>query len=105
MAKDKRGARRDNHDSVVEIFDTGGKLKCTGRLADFSTTGISFSSDYAFEKGEKVKTRVRLLHRGVLDAEGEVVWVRRGNNRALYGVKFSSLKNVHPTGELKALWD
>lgn len=105
MASDKRRARRDSHDSVVEIFDQDGKLRCTGRMADFSDSGISFASDGAFEKGEKVKIRVRLLHKGVLDADGEIVWARRVNNRDLYGVKFSSLRNVHPTGELKAPWD
>lgn len=105
MAYDKRRARRDKHDSVIELFDGAGKLKCTGRLSDFSKTGISFYSEKAFAKGEKMKARLRLLGKGVLDVAGEIVWARDDKGRKLYGVKFDSVENVHPTGELKDTWD
>lgn len=105
MASDKRAARRDKHDSVIELFDGAGALKGTGRLADFSKTGVSFTSDEPFEKGEKLKARLRLLGRGVLDVTGVVVWARPEKGRKLYGVKFDSVQTVHPTGELKDPWD
>lgn len=98
---DKRRAKRDKHDSVVEIFDMSGKLRAAGRLADYSASGISFTSSEEFAKGDKVSARLRLLDKGVLDVAGEVVWVRKENGRALYGVRFDSVKKVHPTGELK----
>lgn len=104
MSKDNRRARRDRHDSVVEIFENGA-LKCTGRLADFSSAGISFSSDSSFEKGEAARVRLRLLGRGVMDAEGQVVWARKEKGRFFYGFRFDSLKEVHPTGEKKEPWD
>jgi len=105
MPSDKRRARRDKHDSVIELFDGAGKLRGTGRLFDFSKTGVSFYSAEAFAKGEKLKARLRLLGKGVLDVDGEVVWDRQENGRRLYGVKFDSVQTVHPTGELKDPWD
>lgn len=105
MAYDNRRARRDKHDSVIELFDGAGKLKGTGRLSDFSKTGVSFYSDKEFSKGEKLKARLRLLGKGVLDVSGEIVWTREENSRKLYGVRFDSVENVHPTGELKDPWD
>lgn len=98
---DKRRAQRDKHDSVVEIFGPAGKLRATGRLADYSASGISFSSDAPFAKGEKFSARLRLLDKGVLDVTGEVVWARKEGARALYGVRFESVNRVNPTGELK----
>ncbi len=105
MGIEKRRARRDKHDSVVEIFDGSGKLKGTGRLADFSLSGISFSSEETFRKGEKLCARLRLLGKGVMEASGEVVWAREENNRRLYGVKFDSLRSIFPTGEAGSRWD
>lgn len=104
MANDKRRARRDRHDSVIEIFGADGKLEGTGRLADFSESGVSFSSEETFPKGEKVKARLRLLHKGVLDVSGEVVWVRGEGKRRQYGVKFDTVQKVYPTGE-KSEWE
>jgi hypothetical protein len=105
MAYDKRSARRDKHDSVIELFDGSGKLRGTGRLYDVSKTGISFYSENVFTKGEKLKARLRMLGKGVLDVSGEIMWARDDKNRKLYGVKFDSVENVHPTGELKDPWD
>lgn len=98
---DKRRAQRDKHDSVVEIFGPGGKLRATGRLSDYSASGISFSAAESFEKGEKFTARLRLLDKGVLDVTGEVVWARGEKGRGQYGVRFESVSRVHPTGEFK----
>jgi hypothetical protein len=98
---DKRRAQRDKHDSVVEILRPDGKLKATGRLADYSASGISFTSDAAFAKGDRFSARLRLLDKGVLEVTGEVVWVRKEGARVLYGVRFESVNRVHPTGEFK----
>ena len=105
MANEKRRARRDKHDSVVEILDEGGTIKAFGRLADFSSSGVSFSSEKIFRKGERLKVRLRLLDRGTLEAEGEVVWAREKSGRAVYGVRFSEVRSVYPTGELRKPWD
>lgn len=105
MGMEKRRARRDNHDSVIELFGDDASLKGTGRLVDYSKSGVSFTSEENFAKGDKLKARLRLLGKGVLDVHGEVVWARLENNRKLYGVRFDSVQNVHPTGELKDPWD
>lgn len=105
MANEKRRASRDKHDSVVEILDEDGAIRATGRLSDFSSSGVSFSSETAFRKGERLRVRLRLLDRGTLEGEGEVVWTRERNGRFLYGVSFSGLRNVYPTGELRGPWD
>lgn len=105
MGIEKRRDRRDKHDSVVEVMSPKGGLKCTGRLADYSASGIAFSSDSEFSKGEKLHARMRILEKGVLDFTGEVVWVRSEKNKTLYGVRFDSVSRVHPTGELKDTWD
>lgn len=96
---DKRRDQRDRHDSVVEIFGRRGRLKSTGRLTDYSASGISFSSAEEFEKGDKLSARLRLLDKGVLDVTGEVVWARRGNGRCMYGVRFESVSRVRPGTE------
>ena len=105
MGREQRGAKRSRHDSVVELLGEDGRLTATGRLADVSDSGVAFSSDKEFRKGEKLRARLRLLGRGMLEASGEVVWVREKGGRRLYGVKFSSVAEVHPTGEKKERWD
>ncbi len=102
--RDKRQARRDKHDSVIEILDAGGKFSASGRLNDFSTTGASFSVSGAAPLPPKFRARLRLLDKGVLEVEARVVRVTKENNSTLYGVKFDSVKTVHPTGELKDPW-
>ncbi|MDA8131790.1 MAG: PilZ domain-containing protein [Elusimicrobia bacterium] len=105
MGREQRRAERDRHDSVVELLGEDGRLEATGRLSDVSASGIAFSSDREFRKGEKVRARLRLLGRGVLDARGEVVWVRQAGGRSVYGVRFDAVTEVHPTGEKKERWD
>lgn len=102
--KDKRQARRDKHDSVIEIFDAGGKFTASGRLSDFSTTGASFSVSGAAALPAKFRARLRLLGKGVLEVEARVLRVTKEKNSTLYGVKFESVKTVYPTGELKDTW-
>lgn len=98
---DKRRAPRARHDSVVELFDDAGKLVDTGRLVDFSDTGAAFFSLKPLRKGDKVKLRVRLLERGVLDICAAVVWARDSGPGRLYGLRFEEKKDCFPTGERK----
>lgn len=102
--KDERQARRDKHDSVIEILDADGKFSASGRLSDFSDTGASFSVGGAVRIPEKFRARLRLLGKGVLEVEAGVVRVTKEKNATLYGVKFDSVKTVYPTGELKDTW-
>ena len=97
----KQRARRDRHDSVVEIFGAAGKLIDSGRLVDFSKTGAAFFSLKAMKQGDKLHLRVRLLEKGVLDIAAQVVWVRKEGAGNLYGMKFDAVQQVFPTGELK----
>jgi len=99
--KDKRRAPRNKHDSVIEIFDAEGKVAATGRLVDFSTVGASFSVGDPVVMPEKFRARLRFIDKGVLEAEARVVRITREKNFTHYGIKFDSLRNVYPTGELK----
>ncbi len=99
--KDKRRAPRNKHDSVIEIFDAAGKISATGRLSDFSVAGASFSTGNGAALPEKFRARLRFLDKGVLEVEARVVRTRKEKNATHYGVKFDSIKNVYPTGELK----
>ncbi len=101
-AKDKRCAARERHDSVLEIFDKFGKhISWTGTLVDCSETGARFISAQLLAVGEKVNARLRLLNKGALDISAYVVWRRKAGKANLYGIKFNSVKNVYPSGELK----
>ena len=102
--KDKRQARRDKHDSVIEIFDAGGKFFASGRLGDLSSTGASFCTAADIKLPEKFRARLRVLGKGVMEVEAAVVRVSREKNCVSYGIKFSGMKTVHPTGELKNSW-
>lgn len=99
--KDKRRAPRNKHDSVIEIFDAEGKVAATGRLVDFSTVGASFSVGDPVVMPEKFRARLRFIDKGVLEAEARVVRITREKNSTHYGIKFDSLRNIYPTGELK----
>lgn len=99
--RDKRRAPRNNHNSVIEIFDAEGNVAATGRLIDFSDVGAAFSVGDPLVMPEKFRVRLRLLERGVLEAEARVVWTRRDKNITRYGIIFDSLSRVHPTGEFK----
>ncbi|MDP2865591.1 MAG: PilZ domain-containing protein [Elusimicrobiota bacterium] len=102
--RDKRQARRDKHDSVIEILDAAGKFSASGRLSDFSTTGASFSVSGGITVPEKFRARLRLLGKGVMEVEASVVRTTREKNATRYGVKFDSVKKIYPTGELKDTW-
>lgn len=102
--KDKRQAPRDKHDSVIEIFDAGGKFFASGRLGDFSSTGASFSVAGTVKLPEKFRVRLRLLGKGVIEAEASVVRIAREKNSVSYGIKFAAMKTVYPTGEIKTHW-
>ncbi len=101
---DQRGARRDRHDSVVEFFSAAGKLLGSGRLVDFSSTGASFSSAYVMAPGGRLKLRVRLLEKGVLDISAKIVWARKEGAGRLYGVQFDSVNKVGSGGQLRKLF-
>ncbi|OGS06423.1 MAG: hypothetical protein A2270_06975 [Elusimicrobia bacterium RIFOXYA12_FULL_51_18] len=98
--KDKRQAPRDKHDSVIEIFNVEGKVACIGRLIDFSSLGASFSVGVPIVMPDKFRVRLRLMDKGVLEAEARVAWMRRQANATRYGIKFDSLKQIRPK-ELK----
>ncbi len=102
--KDKRKAERKNHDSVIELFDEKGKFFSSGRLSDFSDVGASFSIADPVTLPEKFRARLRLLSKGVLEAEAQVVRTRKEKNTTHYAVKFTSVKRIYPTGELKDTW-
>jgi len=102
--RDKRRAKRDKHDSVIEIFNAEGKFAASGRLTDFSTLGASFSVGDLVVIPKKFRARLRLLDKGVLEVEAEVVRIRKEKNATHYGIRFDSLKNVYPTGERKDTW-
>lgn len=99
--KDKRCASRSCHDSVVEIWSEKGKLLETGRMSDFSETGAAFRTARQFAVGDRLRLRIRLLEKGVMD--GTAVVVRSGKDGALnlYGVRFEKIEQVHPTGEYR----
>ena len=95
--KEKRRAPRVDHDSVLEIYDTGGTLIIgIGRLVNFSNTGICFSSTKVLAKGQKVTARMRLLKEGALEASARVVWVMKKPNTMLYGLEFDSIQKIQP---------
>ena len=98
--KDHRRAKRDPHDSAIELFKAG-KLIAVGRLVDFSMSGASFRAELLLAVGDPVRARLRLLEKGTLDISGRVVWSCKKNGANLYGVRFDSIKTVYPTGELK----
>lgn len=97
----KLRAPRDRHDSVGEIFGADGSLLDTGRLVDFSKTGAAFFSMKVMKPADRFRLRVRLLEKGVLDISAQVVWTRKEGAGNLYGLKFESVRQVFPTGEIK----
>lgn len=101
-ANDKRRASRACHDSVMEVFDNSGKnVSWSGRLMDCSISGARFCSKQLLAIGDKIKARLRLLDKGVLQISAHVVWSRKEENTSVYGIQFDSVKRVHPTGEIK----
>jgi len=89
MAAENRRAKRDPHDSVLELFDDSGKLITgIGRLVNVSKTGACFSSTKTYEKGKPLRARIRTLRDGVTECAAEIVWVRKKPTVTLYGVRF-----------------
>lgn len=88
---DKRRAPREKHDSVLDLFDEGGaRVACVATLADVSASGASFRSTYPFAKGARVRARLRILGKGVLDISGRISRVKEYSNYTLYGVAFDA---------------
>jgi len=83
-------------DSVIEIFNVEGKVACEGRLIDFSQAGASFSSGVPIVLPDKFRVRLRLLDKGVLEAEARLAWTHRQKNATRYGIVFDSLKHIPP---------
>ena len=101
LNNDHRRAKRDQHDSAIELFGKKGKLIAVGRLVDFSMSGASFRAELLLAVGAQVRARLRLLEKGTLDISARVVWSRKDAGTNLYGIKFDSIETVYPTGELK----
>jgi hypothetical protein len=94
--KEKRRSPRNKHDSVIEIFNVEGKVACEGRLIDFSQAGASFSSAVPIVMPDKFRVRLRILDKGVLEAQARVAWMRRQKNVTRYGIVFDSLEHIVP---------
>jgi hypothetical protein len=94
--RDKRRAPRNRHNSVIEILDAEGKVAASGRLVDFSSVGASFSVGEPVVMPDTFTARLRILDKGVMEADARLVWTRRDRNLTLYGIAFNSLKVVRP---------
>jgi hypothetical protein len=96
-SKEKRRAPRSRHDSVLEIYDHEGRfITGIGRLVNFSTVGVCFSSTKTLTKGERLRARVRLLKEGSLEVSAHVVWSKKKPNTILYGLAFDSVQKIRP---------
>jgi hypothetical protein len=96
--KENRRAPRSRHDSVLEIFDTGGNLIIgIGRLINFSNVGVCFSSTKVLTKGQKVHARLRLVKEGALEVSARVVWTEKKSNMMFYGLEFDSIQKIEPS--------
>jgi hypothetical protein len=97
LDKEKRRAKREQHDSVLELCDVAGRL-LTGivRLIDVSTHGACFASSETLQEGQQVRGRLRLLRTGPFDVSGRVVWRRRKGNVFLYGLEFDQANRAAP---------
>ena len=95
---EKRRAPRASHDSVLEIYDSGGHLIIgIGRLVNFSNVGVCFSSTKVLAKGQKVVARIRLLKEGALEVSARVVWMKKRPNSVLYGIEFDTVQQIQPS--------
>lgn len=99
---EKRRASRNKHNSTIEFFDDNGGLVGSGRLIDHSATGASFSVSERHVLGERVRARLRLFEKGILDVTGTVVWRRQSGNVTIYGVRFDATSRYYPTGEKRS---
>ena len=96
----KRRARRERHDSALEIYEEGGRaVAWSAKLVDFSTAGVCFLTPRVLKTGEHLRARARIFGKGVFEIFGQVVWSRARTNATFYGVRFDSVKNLSPAGE------
>ncbi len=92
-SKDNRRAARRKHNSVLEIYDAEGRyITGLGRLVDFSSVGVRFSSTHVLHNGDRVRARLRLLKEGVLSIVAHVVWTKKLTNTYQYGLAFDIVK-------------
>ncbi|HBA60810.1 MAG TPA: hypothetical protein DCZ92_08325 [Elusimicrobia bacterium] len=90
---------RVTHDSIMEVYKPDGKtLAWSGKLVDFSTGGLCFTTDRELKQGEHLSARIRIFGEGLMEVAGTVAWTRLEGARRLYGLKFDSVTNH---GELR----
>jgi hypothetical protein len=95
--KENRRASRSKHDSVLEIYDAEGHfIVGVGRLVNFSKVGVCFSSTKDLAKGDRLRSRIRLLKHGALDISARVMWVKKRPNTNYYGLEFDSVQKLRP---------
>ena|SRR5258708_18135774 len=94
-SKENRRAARARHDSVIEIYDLEGHfITGIGRLVNFSTVGVCFSSTKVLGKGDRLRARLRLLKEGSLEVSAQVVWTKKKPNSRLYGLEFDTVQKL-----------
>jgi hypothetical protein len=94
-SKEPRRAPRTAHDSVLELYDEGGHfITGTGRLVNFSKTGVCFSTTKILKTGERLRAKLRLLREGTLEVSAQVVWVRKASNTMMYGLSFDTIQEI-----------
>ena len=91
---DNRRAARRKHDSVLELYKEGRLITGIGRLVDFSSVGVCFSTTSSLAVGDRLNARLRLLQEGVLDIEARVIWARKKPSTFLYGIEFDSVRSL-----------
>ena len=92
---ENRRAGRARHDSVLELYDEGGRLITgIGRLVDFSTSGVRFSSTKSLKAGDALRARLRLLREGILDITAHVIWAKKKPVGWQYGIAFDSIQHL-----------
>jgi len=91
-----RAPRRPGN-TFLELHDGQGHLiTAIGRLENFSTTGVCFSSRRAFERGERIYASLRILNEGRLNITGKIVWTKKKPTGYAYGVQFENVETLNP---------
>ena len=92
-SKKYRRVEREPHDSVLEALKECGKcLAWTAKLINLSEGGASFSTKMVLKKSQNIHTRMRIFEKGVVEARGKVIWIKKKLNTNVYGIKFDSIK-------------
>lgn len=95
-------AERVKNDSVMEVFDSSGKvLSWSARLSDYSSTGAAFLSDKDLAPGEEIKAGIRIFGKGYFKITGKIVRKEKKDGLNFYAVKYSAIEQEFPTGEKK----